>query len=318
MSNLPMSSMIALPERHAGAARLSVFFALWTLALLVVHDVRVNAAPIYERPPAADSAWLAAPAPVPQIDTSSMWNGMTHRSDVLSGRWNGVASQRSAATVDVAHLANEMSRPRSVDNADAKKAVAKAFVSKKPVSKQTPKEMSKETPKQTRSREVAETAPIVKSASDVAGTEQSVAQRIATRDFAGAFELIERARAENPQAIAQLRLLDARVAIGQGDYERAYTTLLEGLPDIRVSTDQYDLLAVAMVRTSRYAEAAAVYRGLLALNSTNTRWWAGYAVTQEKLGRHSELVGAYRTLRTLAQPGTPLAAWAEEQLQRIG
>jgi Flp pilus assembly protein TadD len=113
-------------------------------------------------------------------------------------------------------------------------------------------------------------------------------------------------------------MLDARVAIGQGDYERAYTTLLEGLPDIQVSTHQHDLLAAVMVRTSRYAEAAAVYRGLLALNSTNTRWWAGYAVTQEKLGRHSELVGAYRTLRTLAQPGTPLAAWAEEQLQRIG
>jgi hypothetical protein len=310
MSSLPMSSMIAAPERHGGAARLSVFFALWTLALLVVHDVRVNAAPIYERQPVADSGWLTAPPPAPQIETSSMWDAMAQRSDVLSGRWSGVASKRSGAVSHVARVANEMIQPRSAVPDVSRKAVAKSSASNRVHSKDSPKEAP--------SGEVAETAPIVKSASDVAVAERQVARRIEMRDFEGAVVLIEQARAGNPRAISQLRMLDARVAIGQGDYERAYTTLLEGLPDIQVSTHQHDLLAAVMVRTSRYAEAAAVYRGLLALNSTNIRWWAGYAVTQEKLGRHSELVGAYRTLRTLAQPGTPLAAWAEEQLQRIG
>lgn len=310
MSNLPMSSMIAPPERHGGAARLSVFFALWTLALLVVHDVRVSAAPIYERPPVADSGWLTAPPPAPQIETSSLWDAMAQRSDVLSGRWNGVASKRTGVVVNVAREANEVTQPRWADRAVAKKAVAKTPFSKKAA--------SKEAPKQAPGREVAETVPPVKNASDVADAEQHVTRRIEARDFAGAVALIEQARTDNPHAVSRLRMLDARVAIGRSDYERAYTTLLEGLPDIHVSTHQHDLLAAVMVRTSRYAEAAAVYRGLLALNSTNTRWWAGYAVTQEKLGRHSELVGAYRTLRTLAQPGTPLAAWAEEQLQRIG
>jgi len=310
MSSLPMGSLIALPERHGGAARLSVFFALWTLALLVVHDVRVNAAPVYERPPVADSGWLTAPVPAPQIETSSMWDGMAQRSDVMSGRWSLVASKRSGAAGNVARVANEMTQPRS-----AFPAVSKMAVAKTPASKQA---YSKDAPKEAPGREVSETAPIVKSASDVADAELRVAQRIEVRDFAGAAVLIEQARAENPQAVSQLRMLDARVAIGQSDYERAYATLLQDLPDVHVSTHQHDLLAAVMVRTSRYAEAAAVYRGLLALNSTNTRWWAGYAVTQEKLGRHGELVGAYRTLRTLAQPGTPLAAWAEEQLQRIG
>jgi hypothetical protein len=310
MSKPPISSMIALPERHGGAARLSVFFALWTLALLVMHDVRVNAAPIYERPPVADSGWLTAPPQAPHIETSSMWDAMAQRSDVLSGRWSGVASKRTGAVVDVAREPDEVTQPRSADLALSKKAVAKTPVSKTAASK----EALKEAP----STEVAEAVPTVKSASDVADTEQRVAQRIATRDFAGAVVLIEQARTDNPQAVSQLSMLDARVSIGQGDYERAYTTLLEGLPDIHVSTHQHDLLAAVMVRTSRYAEAAVVYRGLLALNSTNTRWWAGYAVTQEKLGRHSELVGAYRALRTLAQPGTTLAEWAEEQLQRIG
>ncbi len=311
MSDLPMSSLIALPERHSGAARLSVFFALWTLALLVMHDVRVSAAPIYERSSVADGGWLKAPAPAPQIDTSSIWDAMAQRSDVLSGRWGGVSSERSQWAGTVAHIANESTQPRSADRALSKKSASRTPVSKKGVSNELKQ-------KEVLSREVAESTPIVKSASDVADTEQRVAQRIAVRDFSDAVALIERARAENPQAVSQLRMLDARVAIGQGDYERAYTTLLEGLPDVRVSTHQHDLLAAVMVRTSRYAEAAAVYRGLLALNATNTRWWAGYAVTQGKLGRHGELVGAYRTLRTLAQPGTPLAMWAEEQLQRIG
>lgn len=311
MSNLPMSSLIALPERHSGAARLSVFFALWTLALLVMHDVRVSAAPIYERPSVAEGAWLTAPAPMPQIDTSSIWDAMAQRSDVLSGRWSGVSSERAQRAGMVAHTTNEFTQPRLADPVLLKNVASRTPASKKGVSN----EMEQ---KEILGREVAESTSIVKSTSDVADTEQRVAQRIVMRDFSDAVALIERARAENPQAVSQLRMLDARVAIGQGDYESAYTTLLEGLPDIHVSTDQHDLLAAVMVRTSRYAEAATVYRGLLALNSTNTRWWAGYAVTQGKLGRHAELVGAYRTLRTLAQPGTPLAMWAEEQLQRIG
>ena len=107
------------------------------------------------------------------------------------------------------------------------------------------------------------------------------------------------------------------MAIGRGDLERAYAILLESLPDVRIATQQHDLLAAVMVRTSRYAEAAAIYRALLTVDPANARWWAGYAVTQEKLGHRTELISAYRTLRSLAPPGSALSTWANERLERI-
>lgn len=278
-----MNTFVALPERHAGAARLSVFFALWTLALVMIHDVRVSAAPIYDMSDPAP-AWRLAPVAPPQIDSTSMWNAISQHSDVMSGRWS-VASEAHRGSADPASKsANEDTEARAND-AHRLQADVEPFS--------------------------------IKSTSDIASAEVQVGRRIAAHDFTGAIEVINGARADNPNAVDQLRLLDAHVAIGQGDAERAYAILLEALPDIRSSSHQHDLLAAVMVRTSRYMEAAAVYRALLTVDPANSRWWAGYAVTQQKLGNQTELIAAFRTLRTLAPPGTPLATWADERLQRI-
>ncbi len=283
MSNVSMSGFVALPDRHTGAARLSIFFALWTLALVMMHDVRVNAAPIYDA--SVDRlAWRVAPVAPPQIDSTAMWNAISQRSDVLSGRWNVVSESHAGSPRLSPPIAHEVAEVRI---ASARPARA----------------------------QVEQTA--IKNTSDVATAEVQVGQRIAARDFAGAMEIIELTRAENPNAVSQLRMLDAYLAIGQGDAERAYTLLLESLPDVRMTTRQHDLLAAVMVRTSRYAEAAVVYKALLTVDPANARWWGGYAVTQEKLGHHTELIAAFRTLRTLAPPGTPLATWAGAQLERI-
>jgi hypothetical protein len=275
-----------MPERQAGAARLSVFFALWTLALLLVHDVRVNAAPIYDVTSAgAQSGWLATPAPLPQVDTTSMWDALAQRSDVISGRWSSVVQSHAKSVHTAFRPTNDRAEAQTVAADQAQPAAA-------PIA--------------------------VKNASNVAVAEALVARRIAARDFAGAIETIEQARVDNPNAAPQLRLLDAHVAIGEGDFERAYSILLEALPDIQVSTRQHDLLAAVMLRTARFPEAATIYRALLTMDPSNARWWAGYAVTQEKLGNRAELTAAFRTLRTLVPPGTPLAVWAGERLQRIG
>ena len=45
MTGVSIDGFVAYPERLGGAARLSVFFAMWTLALVALNDVRVNAAP---------------------------------------------------------------------------------------------------------------------------------------------------------------------------------------------------------------------------------------------------------------------------------
>jgi MSHA biogenesis protein MshN len=291
MKDVAMPSLVSFPERHAGAARLSVFFAMWTLALLLLHDVRVNAAPVYDAPTSAGPGWWVTPAPAPSIDSASVWEGLAQRSDVISGRWN-VASNAVPAKVEVrsAAAAHDDSRPAPV----AKPRVAA-----------------------TTSAATVATVPM-KRASTINAAQSEIAQRIASGDIAGAQEVLVRARQESPAATGTLRLLEAHIAIGAGDSERAYALLLEDLPDVRTSTQQHDLLAAVMLRTSRYSEAAAVYRALLTVDPRNARWWAGYAVTQDRLEHRTEVISAYRTVQSLAAPGTALAAWAMQRLDRIG
>jgi hypothetical protein len=287
-----IDGFVAYPERHGGAARLSVFFALWTLALVALNDVRVNAAPVYDvRAAHSGPGWWIAPADAPKVVTERMWDGLAQRSDVISGRWN-VASAAPVAKHPKRHVVTAPTI--ASERAEAPKAV--------PV----------RAPETLAADEAA-----VKRASAVSAARAHIARQISARDFGGALESLEQARQDDAGAANQLRLLEAHVAIGRGDLERAYAILLESLPDVRVATQQHDLLAAVMVRTSRYAEAAAIYRALLTLDPANARWWAGYAVTQEKLGHRTELISAYRTLRSLAPPGSALSTWANERLERI-
>jgi hypothetical protein len=295
MTGVSIDGFVAYPERHGGAARLSVFFALWTLALVALNDVRVNAAPVYDTS-AAHSApgWWIAPADAPTVVTERMWDGLAERSDVISGRWS-VATATPAAkhpkpprvVAPVATIVDEQTEPLKV------------------------------TPTHTPKIDAAADEAAVKRSSAVSAARARIAQQISARDFGGALESLEQARQDEAGAANQLRLLEAHVAIGRGDLEHAYSILLESLPDVRVATQQHDLLAAVMVRTSRYAEAAAIYRALLTVDPANARWWAGYAVTQERLDHRTELIAAYRTLRSLAPPGSALATWASERLERI-
>lgn len=287
-----IDGFVAYPERHGGAARLSVFFALWTLALVALNDVRVNAAPVYDvRAAHSGPGWWIAPADAPKVVTERMWDGLAQRSDVISGRWN-VASAAPVAKHPKRHV-----------------VTAPTIASERA---EAPKAVPARSPETLAADEAA-----VKRASAVSAARAHIARQISARDFGGALESLEQARQDDAGAANQLRLLEAHVAIGRGDLERAYAILLESLPDVRVATQQHDLLAAVMVRTSRYAEAAAIYRALLSVDPANARWWAGYAVTQEKLGHRTELISAYRTLRSLAPPGSALSTWANERLERI-
>ena len=282
MNEFRFESIAALADKQGGAARMTVFLALWSLALVVLHDVRVDAATIREVP-APSSNWLAAPAPAPTVDSPQLWNALAERSDVMSGRWarQAKASTHRAVPARRAHVATR----------------AAAQAPPPPIA-----------------------LPIgadAKTSSAVAQTERRVAEQIAKGEFDAAVASIEAARASVADGNPRLRLLDARVAMARGDPERACAQLLANLPDVRVSTEQHDLLAAAMLRAGRFAESAAVYRALLSVDSRNARWWAGYAVTQNELGRRAESVAAYRALQSLAPPGSPLSSWAIRQLERM-
>ena len=238
--------------------------------------------------------WWIAPADAPALVPERMWDGLAERSDVISGRWSianaapaAKHAKRSRVATPAPIVANEQTEPPKVTS-----------------------HLPQIDP--------AAEEEAVKRSSAVSAARVHIAQQISARDFVGALESLERARQDEAGGANQLRLLEAHVAIGRGDLEHAYSILLEALPDVRVTTHQHDLLAAVMVRTSRYAEAAAIYRALLAVDPANARWWAGYAVTQERLDHRTELISAYRTLRSLAPPGSALSAWANARLERIG
>ena len=289
MNDVSMNALASLPDRSGGAVRVSIFFALWSLALVLLHDERVNAAPVYDAPSNSASGCWVAPVTPPKLASESMSGALSERSDVISGRWR-VAHEPSAIKHTIA--SRPLQRTANVVTEARKTKLANV--------------------------ESESNTPDVKKSSPLSAAQAEIGRRIALRDFVGALDALAIARAESPKSIDQLRLLEAHIAIGQGDPERAYTILLESLPDVRVSTQQHDLLAAVMLRTSRYTEAAAIYRALLTLDPANARWWAGYAVSQEKLDHRTEQISAYRALRSLASPGTPLATWAAERLERIG
>ena len=325
MNESRLESLAASTDRQSGAARMTVFLALWSLALVVLHDVRVDAATIREVA-APQSNWLAAPAPLPKVDSAGLWDGLAERSEVLSGRWSPATAARHS---NRAHgVTSAVRRVGTYDRAATTKTLASVASSDAPpaISKANSAAAPRIADKQARSvgrhlsaaPEPASTEPTAnKAPSIVTRTEWLVTQQIASGDLTAAAASIETARTTVPAANARLRLLDARLAIARGDYERAYAQLLESLPDVRTTTEQHDLLAATMLRTKRFAESAAVYRALLSVDPRNARWWAGYAVAQSELGHRAESVGAYRTLQSVAPPGSPLALWASRQIDRM-
>jgi hypothetical protein len=313
MNGMRFSSMTMPTDRQGGAARMTVFLALWSLALVVLHDVRVDAAPVYET---STSNWSAAPAPLPRVDSPTLWNAFAEHSDVMSGRWSpdrksamhrksarsSVAQSRSAPPSNVS-VVHSNGREPSVASPSARRDVVVA-----------PADESVHSTTPTKPTEVVSES---KAPSAIAETERAVAEQLARREFDAALASIERARAQSPDGDSRLRLLDARVAIARGDFERAYAQLLERLPDVRATTEQHDLLAAAMLRTGRFSESASVYRALLSVDARNARWWAGYAMAENGLGHRSESLTAYRALQSLVPPGTPLSSWATLQIERM-
>ena len=114
------------------------------------------------------------------------------------------------------------------------------------------------------------------------------------------------------------RKLAARVAISVGDDQGAYRLLVGDLPDVRDDRERFDLLAAVAMRIGRYAEAADVYRALVALDGANPRLWAGYALAQEQLGEREAVAFSYRKLLLTAAAGSPLHQLALERLSRFG
>ncbi len=82
-------------HRHLGAARVSVFFALWTGALFVLQELRVEAAPVFETNSAMAAPWWTSPLPPPVVETRAFWSEIDRHSEVMNGTWQQGESESS-------------------------------------------------------------------------------------------------------------------------------------------------------------------------------------------------------------------------------
>lgn len=78
--------------RNMGAARVSLFFALWTGALLVVQEMRVEAAPVLDRGGEPAMSWWMTPPSPPSLQSTQFWQGISAHSEVMSGAWTADTS----------------------------------------------------------------------------------------------------------------------------------------------------------------------------------------------------------------------------------
>ena len=115
-----------------------------------------------------------------------------------------------------------------------------------------------------------------------------------------------------------LRKLNARRLIQLEDYAEAYLTLMQDLPEVTQDSEYYELLGPVLIQTRRFQQAADVYASLLSIRQDNPRWWAGYAVSLEKLGVPAGENFAFQELHKLAASDSVLQHFAWRKLNSLG
>ena len=137
-----------------------------------------------------NAGWLAAPAPPPTFDAASTWDAIAQRSDVMSGRWSGLARKETKPAP------GRVARRREADD------TARARHRRREAGRRAGREEHE------RCRPMRKRG--LRNASSRA--------RFRRRDRADRPD----PRRESSSGVRRLRVLDAHVAIGQGDYEHAY------------------------------------------------------------------------------------------------
>ena len=124
-----------------------------------------------------------------------------------------------------------------------------------------------------------------------------------------AFKLVDAglALAPNHQGFKKAK---ARLLIAGDDPGAAAALLMTRAPEASSDIEYYELLTSAQLAAGDYDGAARNYRQLLQVDSTQARWWYGFALSQDRLGNNTSAKQAYEQ----ALQGTALSA----NLRRAG
>src|SRR5690606_19701510 len=95
------------------------------------------------------------------------------------------------------------------------------------------------------------------------------------------------------QAAAELKQLKARLLHGQGQAQAALGLLRQNPPALSEQPDYHAFLAALQSEQGQFAEAAAIYAGLVGVRPRRADWWAGLGIALDGEGQPDGARRAY-------------------------
>ena len=108
-----------------------------------------------------------------------------------------------------------------------------------------------------------------------------------------AYSLLREGLKLRPEQTELARLL-AQAMIDEGKLDAARDVLSASLPGVTKDPDYHALYAAVLQRLKQHKEAALTYRDILKLHPENSVWWMGLAISLEAMSRQEDALIAYR------------------------
>jgi Flp pilus assembly protein TadD len=111
--------------------------------------------------------------------------------------------------------------------------------------------------------------------------------------------------------------LEAHLLMERDELKQAIALLEKKPPTIAEYPDYHALLAALYQRTNQTAQAANLYRQLLALEPSNAKWWVGLGVALESNNDPSQALDAFVTANNIGGLSPTLKSYLDTQLNTL-
>lgn len=130
-----------------------------------------------------------------------------------------------------------------------------------------------------------------------------------------ALTLLEKGLDQSPSN-KQMAELAAHILVGQDKITTALKILKIAQPaTIQADPDFYALMAGLYLQTKEFNEAHTFYQALANVNPQNGTWWAGLAISAQKLGLQQDAANAYNQAETVGNISPALEAYLDQTMQ---
>ena len=93
---------------------------------------------------------------------------------------------------------------------------------------------------------------------------------------------------------SDFNLMLSRIALKNGDQQKAYLYLDQHPPAVRGHLDYHVSYAILAQKFKQYAKSENLYRGLLTQRPNNGRWMMSLAIAQDKQGKRIPAIESYQ------------------------